>query len=84
MEKVSVMTETTEFSDNFTGFYVEINADPLANEVEILANEPGLKYLQYIISKLIESKADGKHFHLDKVGGIEGNIHQLTIMRKVI
>ena len=67
---------------NFDGLYLKANANSEFNEIEILANTPGLEYLRYLISQLIESSIDGKHFHLDQTGGLGGNISQLIITKK--
>jgi len=35
---------------NFDGLYLKANANSEFNEIEILANTPGLEYLRYLIS----------------------------------
>jgi hypothetical protein len=68
-----------EVSSQFDGFYIEAIRSEDGEEVEIRANEAGLQYLRQLISKLIESNTVGKHFHLDRVGGLDGNIKSIVI-----
>ena len=79
------MSELDDLS-NFEGFYIEANQSISieGTNIEILANEPGLRYLRYLIEKLLESSIDGKHFQLDKTTGLDGNIKSLVFTRKLL
>jgi len=67
--------------ESFEGSYLNARLDTEAFEVEIIANEPGLRYLRYILNDLIVSGSEGSHYHLDRVTGLTGTIRQLVITR---
>ena len=70
-------------SSDFEGFYIEAKQSEDGKSIELLANEPGLRYLRYLLEMLLKSDLDGKHFHLDQAMGLDGNIKSLVLTRKL-
>jgi hypothetical protein len=77
------MNEQNIIPDGDEDIFIEVNYYPQYNQVEIVANDRTLRYLQNILQVLIESPVSGKHFHFDKAANIiEGNVDDLVLMKK--
>jgi hypothetical protein len=62
-------------------YHLNVEYDLELNEIVISASEQMLKHLQALIQDLIDNKTSGRHYHLDKSSGLEGNVDVLIIQR---
>jgi len=62
-------------------YYLKVEYNLELNEIVISASDYMLNHLQLLIQDLIDKKTSGRHYHLDKSSGLEGNVDSLIIQR---